>query len=177
MTMSPPLRKAALAVHLTASVVWIGAVLAFLPLAVVGVSARDEEELHAAFTAMAWIVKYVIVPLALGSLLTGLVSALGTSWGLFRHYWVLVKLVLTTLAIAVLLVQVAPIERLAELAADPASSLAGLPEARRPVIHAAGGLVVLVFIQLLGVYKPRGLTPRGWREQQGLRTDGQQGSP
>jgi hypothetical protein len=46
---------------------------------------------------------YVIVPLAVAALLTGLVMALGTPWGLFRHYWVLISLVLTILATVVLL--------------------------------------------------------------------------
>jgi hypothetical protein len=162
-TLSSPLRKLALLAHVTASVGWVGAVLAFLPLAVIGVTSTDPAALRVAFVAMAWIVSYVIVPLALASLLTGLVSALGTTWGLFRHYWVVVKLVLTIVAVVVLLVQVAPIENLARVAGEPAASLIDLPEARRPLLHATGGLVVLVLIQVLGVFKPRGLTRYGWR--------------
>ena len=34
------------------------------------------------------------------------------------------------------------------------------------LIHSAGGLVVLLIIQWLNVYKPQGLTPYGWRKQQ-----------
>ena len=92
-------------------------------------------------------------------------SALGTKWGLFRHYWVLIKLVLTLVALAVLLVQLAPIASLAAAAADPLSSLAAHPEANRPLIHAAGGLMVLLFVHVLGVYQPKGMTRYGWRKE------------
>jgi hypothetical protein len=165
MTMSPDLRKVVLTLHLTASVGWIGSVAAFLALAVVGVRSTDERMLRGAYLAMNVLFSYVIVPLAFGGLLTGLVSSLGTTWGLFRHYWVLLKLVLTVVAIVVLLKQVEPIRDLATLAADSTASVGALPEARRPLIHAAGGLVVLLVIQVLGVYKPRGLTRYGWRKQ------------
>jgi hypothetical protein len=35
--------------------------------------------------------------------------------------------------------------------------------------HAVGGLVVLLVITALNVFKPPGLTPYGWRKQQELR--------
>jgi hypothetical protein len=34
-----------------------------------------------------------------------------------------------------------------------------------PVIHAAGGLLVLLLPVVLSLYKPRGLTPYGWRKR------------
>jgi hypothetical protein len=52
------------------------------------------------FSAILW---FVLVPLSLASLLTGLVQSLGTPWGLFRHYWVLFKLLINVLATIVLL--------------------------------------------------------------------------
>src|SRR5829696_2436284 len=45
----------------------------------------------------------VLVPLALASLVTGLLQSLTTRWGLFRHYWVVVKQLIAVLATAVLL--------------------------------------------------------------------------
>jgi len=165
MTMSPGLRKLTLTVHLTSSVGWIGAVVAFAALAIGGVSSQDSQTVRGAYLAMSVLVSYVIVPLAFAALLTGLVSSLGTTWGLFRYYWVVLKLLLTVVAIIVLLVQLEPIRYLARVAADPSSGISGLPEARRPLIHAAGGLIVLLVIQVLGVYKPRGLTRYGWRKR------------
>lgn len=157
--MKAGLRRFTLAVHLTSSVGWIGAAAAFLALAITAVGARDGQLARSAYIAMPVLISYVIVPAACGALLTGLVSALGTQWGLFRHYWVLTKLLLTTFAFVVLLVQIAPIRRLAEGAADPASSIAHLHGAKRPLVHSVGGLLVLLAVQVLGVYKPRGETP------------------
>jgi hypothetical protein len=165
MTLSPRLRKLALAIHQTSSVGWIGAVAAFAALAIASVASRDLSVVRAACVAMALIASDVIVPLAFAALISGLVSSLGTIWGLFRHYWVLLKLVLTGIATAVLLVQIAPIRALAIVASDPSTSLADLTGARRPLIHSVGGMVVLLVVQVLGVYKPRGLTRYGWRKQ------------
>lgn len=53
---------------------------------------------RAAYLAMDLTGRFVIVPLSLGSLLTGRVQSLGTTWGLFRHYWVLMKFQITILA-------------------------------------------------------------------------------
>ncbi len=33
------------------------------------------------------------------------------------------------------------------------------------LLHAGGGLLVLLVITVLNVYKPRGMTPYGWRKQ------------
>jgi hypothetical protein len=103
MIMPPRVRKLALTAHLTVSVGWTGAVVAYLALGVAAATSQDAPTVRAAWIAMELTGWYVIVPLALASLLTGLVMALGTKWGLFRHYWVLFSLVLTILATVVLL--------------------------------------------------------------------------
>jgi ABC-type anion transport system duplicated permease subunit len=169
MLMTSPLRKLALTAHLTCALGWLGSVIAFLALAVAGVTNQDAQMVRAACLAMGLMVSYVIVPLAFASLLTGLVSALGTKWGLFRHYWVLIKFLLTIIAIIVLLKQLEPIRHMADAAADPTAFIAVLRGAsRRPLIHAAGGVVVLLVVQVLGVYKPWGRTRygRGKRHEQ-----------
>jgi hypothetical protein len=165
MRMTPRVRKIALNTHLTFSIGWLGAVAAFLALALAGLNSQNDQLVRAAYLAMALMVSYVIVPLAFGSLVTGLVSSLGTHWGLFRHYWVFFKFALTTIAIIVLLAQVEPISYFAGVAADPGSSIAILRGTARPLIHAAAGMVVLLVVQVLGVHKPRGMTRYGWRKQ------------
>src|ERR687887_134909 len=83
--LTPSLRKLALTAHVTSSVGWLGSVAGFLVLAITGVTSQDSEVVRAAYVAMELVAWYVIVPLSLASLLTGLVQALGTQWGLFRH--------------------------------------------------------------------------------------------
>jgi hypothetical protein len=163
MTMSPGLRKFALGVHLTVSVGWIGAVVAYLALGVSAVTSQDAQTVRAAWIAMELTGWYVIVPLALAALLTGIVMALGTPWGLFRHYWVLITLLLTILAIVVLLLHMPTVSSLARVARGADGN--ALTRLGGDLFHPGVGLLVLLVITGLNVYKPRGLTPYGWRKQ------------
>jgi hypothetical protein len=95
----------------------------------------------------------VVVPAAVAALMTGVVSSVVSGWGLLRHYCVVVKPVSTVLATVVLLVQLRSIDALAVPGAGPARASA--------VVHAIGGLVVLLGATVLGGVKPRGLTRRG----------------
>src|SRR5205823_9886057 len=79
--MSPAVRKLALTVHLMSSIGWIGAVVAYLALGVAAVTSTDDQTVRAAWTAMDLTGWWVIVPLALAALVTGVVMALGTHWG------------------------------------------------------------------------------------------------
>lgn len=165
MIMTPRLRKFALAVHIASSVGWIGAVTGYTALDVAAAMGQDAQVLRASYIGMELIAWYVIVPLALASLLTGLVVSLGTKWGLFRHYWVLISLLLTMLATVVLLSQTQTISYFADVAADPATSSGDLRALGNTLVHSVGGTVVLLVILVLNVYKPRGMTRYGWRKQ------------
>jgi hypothetical protein len=166
--LTPALRAFALTAHVTSSVGWLGAVIAYLALVVAALTSRDAQTVRAAWIAMEVTGWYVIVPLALAALLTGLVQALGTTWGLFRHYWVLLKLLLTVLATTVLLLHMPTVSLLAGVAARAeGAGVGGLPG---ELLHAGGGLLVLLVTTTLSVYKPRGLTPYGWRKQDERRT-------
>lgn len=169
--MTPRLRKFMLTAHVTSSVGLLGAVAGFLVLAIAGLTSQDEQLVRAAYLAMALIARFVIVPLAFTALLIGLVQSLGTKWGLFRHYWVLAKLVLTVLATIVLLLQMELIRYMADVAADTTLSGADLYEARISLVaHAGGGLLVLLMPMALSAYKPRGRTRYGWRKLNERRT-------
>ena len=166
MRLSPPLRRAALAVHLAVSVGWIGAVGAYLALDVAASTSGDAATLRAAYLGMGLIAGSVIVPLASATLVTGVIISLGTRWGLVRHWWVLVSLALTVFAAVVLLVETGTIAAYAALAADPATTEAGLRALGSTLFHSIGGSVVLLAVLVLNVYKPEGQTPYGWRKQQ-----------
>ena len=173
MTMAPGLRKFALTLHVTSSVGWLGAVAGFLALAVAGLTSQSPQLVRAAYIAMDLTAWFVIVPLSLASLLTGLVQSLGTAWGLLRHYWILSKLLLAILATVVLLVHMQPISYMASVAAETTLSSADLRQLRIQLVADAGAaLLVLLVATALSVYKPRGMTPYGWR-----RRDKQCGQP
>ena len=168
MTMSPGLRKLVLTAHITSSVGWLGAVVAYLALAVAALTIQDAQTVRAAWIAMELTGWFVIVPLALASVLIGVVNALGTPWGLFRHYWVLIKFALTVFATIILLQHMPTVSYFAGVAAKTDSAnVFGL---RGELIHAGGGLVVLLVTAVLSVYKPRGMTRYGWRKQHEERT-------
>jgi hypothetical protein len=117
---------------------------------------------------------FVLVPLALASLLTGIVQALGTKWGLFRHYWVLFKLLITVFATIVLLIYMETFSFMAGVAADPSADL-GLVRNVSPGLHAALALLLLLVATILAVYKPRGMTRYGRRKQQEERRNKESG--
>ncbi|UGY91284.1 hypothetical protein [Streptomyces gobiensis] len=161
MIMPPRLRKTVLTAHVITSVGWLGAVLAYLALEVTAVTSQDIQTVRGAYAAMEVTVLYVIVPLAVASVLIGIVNALGTPWGLFRRYWVLVKLLLTVFAATVLLIETQTVSHLAEAAASSADPR----ELPGTLLHSVGGLVVLLIIVILSVFKPRGVTRYRWRKQ------------
>jgi hypothetical protein len=166
MTMTIRLRKFALTVHVSSSVGWLGAVASFLALAIAALISHDAQLVRAGYLAMEFTTWVVIVPLSLASLLSGLVQGLGTHWGLFRHYWVLAKLLLTVLATIILLVHTQPIGYVAEVAAATTLSVADLRQVRIQLVADAGAaLLALLVTTTLSVYKPWGLTPYGWRKQ------------
>jgi len=172
MTMTPRLRKFALTAHVTSSVGWLGAVAGFLALAVAGLTSQDAQTVRAAYLTMELTGWYVLFPLALASLLTGLVQSLGTTWGLFRHYWVLAKLLINVFATIVLLLYMQTLSSLAGVAAETtlSSDDLGVLRSPSPVIHAAAALLLLLVATTLAVYKPRGMTPYGRRKQHEQRT-------
>ncbi|HEX9754488.1 MAG TPA: hypothetical protein VGA42_02215 [Gemmatimonadales bacterium] len=172
MTMTPRFRKLALTAHVTSSVGWLGAVAGFLALAVAGLTSQDAQTVRAAYIAMELTGWFVLVPLALASLLTGLVQSLGTTWGLFRHYWVLFKLLINVFATIVLLMYMQTLSYLAGVAAETtlSSDDLGMLRSPSPVLHAALALLVLLVATVLAVYKPRGMTPYGQRKEREQRT-------
>jgi hypothetical protein len=165
--MTPSLRKFALTAHVTFSVGWLGAVAVSLSLALAGLTSRDPQIVRAAYLTMKLIGWFVLVPLSLASLLTGLVQSLGTSWGLFRHYWVLMKLLMNIFASIVLLLYMQTLGYLADAAGDTSLSSSDLLGLRNPspVVHSGGALLLLLVATTLSVYKPRGVTRYGRRKR------------
>lgn len=160
MSASPSWRRAILLLHVLTSVGFVGAVAGFLALAITGALTGDPELIRAVYLSCRVVTWDVIVPLAWASLVIGILQSLFTPWGLFRYYWVVIKLTLTTVAVVVLMLQTANIDMLAGIALQ--GQMDGLTGPRAGMIlHATGGLVLLIVVTILSIYKPRGLTPFG----------------
>lgn len=166
MLMPPRIRKFALVSHLTASVGWLGAVATFLALALSGLNGTDVLEVRAAYVAMDVTTRFVIWPLCLMALVTGVLQGVGTPWGLFQHYWVVAKLAITVVSTLLLALHTRPVSYLADVAAAQPVG----PDLRRLrlqlTIDAGAAIAALLLATLLSIYKPLGVTAYGRRKQQ-----------
>lgn len=161
MTLPRMFHRFVLTGHIVTSVGWLGAVLAYLALDIMATAGEDIASVRAAYLGLDLTIRYVIVPLSMASVLIGTANALTSGWGLFQHYWVLAKLLLTIFAIVILFLEVQNVAYMAQIAstsADPRDLPGSLP-------HSIGALIILITVTVLSVFKPRGLTRHGWRHQ------------
>jgi hypothetical protein len=140
--MSPGLRRGLLVVHVIASVGWLGAVIGFLVLAIAGLANLT------LYGAMALLAHRAIVPLCLVSLVTGVVQALGSPWGLVKHYWVVFKLAISVISTVILFAHLHLIDR---LAVNPDRGLQV-----QLIVAPAAAIVALTIATVLAIFKPRG---------------------
>jgi hypothetical protein len=166
--MGTGLRKLALLAHVSSSVGWLGAVAAFLALAITALMSRQSSTIGASLMSMDIVGWFVVVPLCFASLVTGMIQSLCTPWGLFRHHWIVAKFFITIFATVLLLLHMQPVTMLARQAAARAiASTEFLPLRIQLVADAGAALIVLFGASLLSIYKPWGLTPYGRRKIEG----------
>jgi len=169
--MTPALRKFTITAHVAFSVGWLGAVAAFLVLSIAGLTSHDAEVVRGAYLSMDLISRFVIIPMCFAALVTGLLQALGTPWGLFRYYWILMKFGLAVVATIALLVHqfVVVAEAAKRVSGAAAETLfsADLGPLKTELVRAPSlSILFLLVAATLGVYKPWGLTRYGRRKQQ-----------
>lgn len=157
----PRSRRIALIAHVAVSVGWLGAAYFMCVLALVAGGAAPAarnasyELLHQASDA------YVMIPLSLATLATGLIVSLGTQWGLAKHYWVLTKLVGT---VAAMLFAALFVSQQVDLAVALTAKGRDVTTVNwRIVLGSAAMGAVLLFNTALSVIKPWGRTARGRR--------------
>jgi hypothetical protein len=158
MNMTPRFQKVALLAHIGFSVGWFGAIVPYLALAIAALTRADEQAARGAYLSMELIGWFVIIPFSVGALLSGLIQSLGTRWGLFRHWWIVAKFALTIFACVILFQHMRDVSRVAHMARDGAVSRRALSS---ELIHSTDGLVVLLGIMTLSIFKPWGLTVYG----------------
>jgi hypothetical protein len=160
MTMTPRKSKLVLTSHVTFSVGWLGAVAVFLALAITGLITLDKQLARSTYHAMELSTWFVIIPFCLASFLTGLIQALGTKWGLFRHYWIIVKLFLTFAMTILLFLHLQPISYLAGVATDMTVLKVSESGLVIDLITKAGAAVLaLLATTTISIYKPWGKIP------------------
>lgn len=151
--------------HVVSSVGWMGAVSVFLAVSIAALTAKSFETMRAAHWCMNLIAWTVIVPLSIASPVTGIFQSLVTEWGLFRHYWVLIKLLITIPSTLLLLLHMNPIGHLARVVSQTALASGEVRAMQvQLVANAAVAILVLSTATVLSVFKPRGLTAYGQRK-------------
>ena len=164
MTLSPQSRTAWLVAHVATSIGFLGAVVVFLALALVGLLGTEPDLLRAVYVACDLATRLVIVPLCLASTATGLVLSLGTPWGLGRHWWMVGKLAIAAVSTGALFLHVRLVSAMMDAATGQPLAGGDLTVERLQLVVASGAAVgALLAATILSVAKPRGLTRHGWR--------------
>ena len=163
------LRKLVLTVHVVISVGWIGIEAGLLALGLAGLYTRDPEVLRTAYVAVGLFGRIFIVPVSIGALVTGVLLSTGTPWGLLRHYWVLVKFVLTVaLTVGGILVLNQRLQEAAiRVSGIPIDALTGADVGTlrfQIVVAVSVALLLLITATTLSVYKPWGRMRFGQRK-------------
>ncbi len=147
-------RAALLTVHIAMSVGWFGLDGALVALEITGLGTGDPTERAGIAAATAAIVTWVLVPVVFSALVSGLVLALYTPWGLMRYWWVRVKCGSATALTATGALLLLP--RLHQVVTGEGASVE-----MQTLVGRSVGLVLLLAATGLSVAKPWGRTPHG----------------
>ncbi len=147
-------RRSLLVAHVAVSVSWLGLTVGLLTLGIAAFSTGDPATAQAATRAMKIFGDWLIVPIALFSLVSGLVLALRTPWGLARHRWVWTKFWLTLITVALSIFSLRP--GIDEAAARGAVDI-------DLVVAPSVATATYLFVTAISVLKPWGPTRRGRR--------------
>ena len=154
-------RRAVLVLHVAVSVGWLGLTAALLALGIGGAASRDPGTVAAAYRAMRLVTDWLVAPVSLLSLVSGLVLALGTHWGLARHRWIYTKFWLTLAATAA---SILALRTIIGQAADAVAAGLAVPAGGRDLVVAPSvALTLYAFLTAISVLKPWGRTRRGTR--------------
>lgn len=161
--LTPAARKLLLLLHIVVSVGWLGLNVGNLTLAITGLTTDDPGTQHAALGAMYLIGGPLLIPVSLLALMSGVLLGMYTKWGLVRYRWVLVKLLLTVIAVVLIPLSLLPglRELSALVAATPADRLADTGPLALDML-AAGIVSTSMYVTnaVLSVLKPWGRTRR-----------------
>ena len=159
---SPSLYRLLLTAHIIASVGWLGVVFAKVVLGLAAMTTRAPGVSDALYVSMN-VLNGAFPPLAISTIVSGVLLSLGTKWGLLQHYWVATKLVLTVgvIATAVQLADRLARQSIAASSAPAVDVVTILGSASAPTLLltlSVAHLLMLGAATVISVYKPWGKT-------------------
>ncbi|MFE9018614.1 DUF2269 domain-containing protein [Streptomyces sp. NPDC007808] len=155
-----PVRRAWLVVHVVASASWLGLTLGLLALGVTAATTGTAVSVEGSVRGMKLFADWLLLPVASVTLVSGLVLALGTQWGLARHRWVHVKFWMTLAATTATVLALRPG---VDAAVGAVAAGGALPDAGDVLFGPVVSLCAYVFMTVISVLKPWGPTRRGRR--------------
>ncbi|WP_217168407.1 DUF2269 family protein [Streptomyces sp. AC512_CC834] len=164
MKLSRPARRVSLVVHVVAAACWLGLTLGLLALGLTAATTASPVTVEASVRCMKLFADWLLLPLALLTLASGLVLALGTPWGLARHRWVFTKFWLTLATTTATVFALRPGVNSAVTAVAAGESL---PDAGDVLFGPVVSLSAYVLMTVISLLKPWGLTRRGRRLRAG----------
>jgi len=158
--------------HIFFASAWVGAAICMVLLTLAKRRPVSGDEIYAVNASLKILDDYIIIPAALGSLLTGLLFSCFTNWGFFKFNWITVKWFFTVASILSgtfflgpwnnTAVSISYTERLFSLD-NPVYLHCKLMLSIFGVLQAA----VLIFLVFISVLKPWGNAKQGRRAKKG----------
>lgn len=90
-----------LSLHISAGGLWFGTALCLVAISLGGCSLSDGDGLYGINIARSLLGEVVIVPTAVLSVITGVLLCAFTSWGFFKHRWIMAKQLMTLMLIVI----------------------------------------------------------------------------
>ena len=156
-------RRMLVTLHVALSVGWLGASMVMLTLAIAARASQSGEQARGAYWAMHLVADVLLIPLSLSVLLIGVLVALTSPWGLLRYRWVTVKLTATCAAVALSLLALPALTRVAYRDAIQHATAAEQSAGTRLIIAASVSVALYLSLTAVSILKPWGRTARGWR--------------
>ena len=151
-------RQWLLLAHVITSLGWMGAGAANVVLAVTAIRTDDAPLRRSCYQLINVIDFALVIPLAFSALGSGMIIGLATKWRLLRHWWVVVKLVLT---LAVIIFSTFGVGVWVEqsMAATTGPVATPSPVAEELVVGAGANIAAFLFMTWASVTKPWPRTP------------------
>lgn len=85
-----------IAAHIAFAALWTGAVLSMFLISLRSTASDNGDALYALISVINILDDYIVIPAAIGSVMTATVLCWGTNYGFTKFYWVITKWLLTT---------------------------------------------------------------------------------